>query len=599
MQEFNSSNFESEVKKSKMPVVVDFWAEWCVAPNTLVFKDERNVTTADKIDKGDSVLVYDGKTKHTSPVTKSGKNRSGHCKEIITDTGRNIKVTDNHRLFTSKGWLEAEDLRAGDKVAVYPYNVDTNLELPKTGSVIVSADDIKRIANKNKISEGEPINKLEALGLLPLSTNNPKIPILAKLVGALFADGSLYRSMANHYCETTFCLGQNEDVKELVADLKSLGFESTIRHRSNEYAINGRTIKIDSKRVRVTSSTLWLLMQALEVPNGKKTDVYYEMPKWLSYTNKSTRRVFLAGYLGGDGPRLSIALRERKIKEPYNHLTINDIELYKRTDLVKNGLRFAEQLSGLLKEQDVKVQKVFADEKKYPRADKTFSQSIHITIASSFESGLAMSKIGYSYCIQKQKEANIVSEFLLKRMNQRKNWRRLYQKVMLLSKRGNSIEDIAKKVNMTYDSIYGWVKLGKIATTPKHFEKYPNWLREAKENLRDGLLWENVTKVKNIYLESTQSLSVERYANFFANGFLVHNCGPCRVFSPIIDEVSKAYDGKVKFGKLNTDENQDIAAEYNIMSIPTVLLFEKGQVKAMSVGALPKDAFKKWLDKNL
>ena len=76
-------------------------------------------------------------------------------------------------------------------------------------------------------------------------------------------------------------------------------------------------------------------------------------------------------------------------------------------------------------------------------------------------------------------------------------------------------------------------------------------------------------------------------------------CGPCRIFSPIIEEVEKSYTGKVKFGKLNTDENSDVAARYNIMSIPSVLLFEKGEVKAMSVGAIPKESFKKWLDKNL
>ncbi len=76
-------------------------------------------------------------------------------------------------------------------------------------------------------------------------------------------------------------------------------------------------------------------------------------------------------------------------------------------------------------------------------------------------------------------------------------------------------------------------------------------------------------------------------------------CGPCRIFSPIIDDVSKTYGAKVKFGKLNTDDNNDIAAKYNIMSIPTVLLFEKGEVKAMSVGAVPKESFKKWLDNNL
>lgn len=76
-------------------------------------------------------------------------------------------------------------------------------------------------------------------------------------------------------------------------------------------------------------------------------------------------------------------------------------------------------------------------------------------------------------------------------------------------------------------------------------------------------------------------------------------CGPCRIFSPIIDEVSKTYGNKVKFGKLETDENSDIASRYNIMSIPTVLLFHNGEVKAMSVGAVPKESFKKWLDKNL
>ena len=76
-------------------------------------------------------------------------------------------------------------------------------------------------------------------------------------------------------------------------------------------------------------------------------------------------------------------------------------------------------------------------------------------------------------------------------------------------------------------------------------------------------------------------------------------CGPCRIFSPIIEDVAKGYEKGVKFGKLETDDNSDIAARYNIMSIPTVLIFQNGEVKAMSVGAVPKETFKKWLDKNL
>ncbi len=76
-------------------------------------------------------------------------------------------------------------------------------------------------------------------------------------------------------------------------------------------------------------------------------------------------------------------------------------------------------------------------------------------------------------------------------------------------------------------------------------------------------------------------------------------CGPCRIFSPVFEELAKQYDKKIKFVKLNVDDNPEIASEYNVMSIPTALLFDRGDVKAMSVGALPKEDFKKWLEKNL
>jgi thioredoxin 1 len=76
-------------------------------------------------------------------------------------------------------------------------------------------------------------------------------------------------------------------------------------------------------------------------------------------------------------------------------------------------------------------------------------------------------------------------------------------------------------------------------------------------------------------------------------------CGPCRFYGPIVEDVSKDYDGKVKFVKVDADENQNIAVKYNVMSIPTTLLVEHGKVKAMQVGAVPKETLKKWIDKNL
>jgi thioredoxin 1 len=72
-------------------------------------------------------------------------------------------------------------------------------------------------------------------------------------------------------------------------------------------------------------------------------------------------------------------------------------------------------------------------------------------------------------------------------------------------------------------------------------------------------------------------------------------CGPCRAMSPTIDAVAAEYAGKVKVGKLNTDENQQTAMRFGIRSIPTILLFKGGKVVEQRVGALPKPELVKML----
>lgn len=73
-------------------------------------------------------------------------------------------------------------------------------------------------------------------------------------------------------------------------------------------------------------------------------------------------------------------------------------------------------------------------------------------------------------------------------------------------------------------------------------------------------------------------------------------CGPCRMVGPVIDEVAGEYSGKVKIGKLNTDEEMDLAAQYHIMSIPTMMIFKDGQPVDKIMGAVPKPAITKKLD---
>jgi len=76
-------------------------------------------------------------------------------------------------------------------------------------------------------------------------------------------------------------------------------------------------------------------------------------------------------------------------------------------------------------------------------------------------------------------------------------------------------------------------------------------------------------------------------------------CAPCRMMSPTVDTVAQQYAGRVKVGKLNVDENIEVASRYGIRSIPTLLLFKAGEIQEQVVGATSKDALSKLIDKYL
>ena len=76
-------------------------------------------------------------------------------------------------------------------------------------------------------------------------------------------------------------------------------------------------------------------------------------------------------------------------------------------------------------------------------------------------------------------------------------------------------------------------------------------------------------------------------------------CGPCKMIAPILDEVSKDYDGKLRVAKMNVDENRDVPAKFGIRGIPTLMLFKDGQLAATKVGAMSKAQLTAFLDGHL
>jgi len=73
-------------------------------------------------------------------------------------------------------------------------------------------------------------------------------------------------------------------------------------------------------------------------------------------------------------------------------------------------------------------------------------------------------------------------------------------------------------------------------------------------------------------------------------------CGPCKMIAPVVEELANEYDGKLKVGKLNVDENSALAARYGVMSIPTLIVFKGGQEMERIIGFQPKEALKKVID---
>ncbi len=105
-----------------------------------------------------------------------------------------------------------------------------------------------------------------------------------------------------------------------------------------------------------------------------------------------------------------------------------------------------------------------------------------------------------------------------------------------------------------------------------------------------------ITKVSDTKTWETDVIqsSLPVFVDFWAEW-----CGPCRMVSPVVEELASEYEGKVSFVKVNVDEANELASKYNVFSIPTLAIIHKGKIVSQQVGAASKESYKNMIDKAL
>ncbi len=106
----------------------------------------------------------------------------------------------------------------------------------------------------------------------------------------------------------------------------------------------------------------------------------------------------------------------------------------------------------------------------------------------------------------------------------------------------------------------------------------------------DAIFEVNDSNFDQEVLKSDQPVMVDFWAAW---------CGPCRALAPLVDEIAKSYQGKVRVAKMDVDKNMATPQRYGVRGIPTLLIFRGGQVREQIVGYVPKETIQKALDKNL
>ncbi len=525
--------------------LLDFWAPWCIDPQTPVLT-ENGYLKASQIQVGQRLLTVDPKTKRKTlkKVQKIRVFNDVSSKKVVLETGRVLIGDINHLVLTLEGFKRLEELQVGQKILVNP----------------IAEELVKESV------------------------------VLARLLGFVMTDGYLYEDLKHHIHEIHFFVGTKQDAEEIKRDLQIIGFNKLeVKIKANKRVIDDREFTITTYRCRNFEKSLFELLKSKGAPIGRKKNQAYFIPEWIMDGSIAIKRAFLSGWLGGDGCKITYRVKHGGTSSHDAKLVVNTIEFHKEKELEREGVLYAKQLALLLEELGVEVREISS-------SDDKDGVIIFLRFSQSYPSLLSLTKIGYAYAETKNKSVPFIREFLQYRLRERNNYAQVKQTVLEQLTLGKSNKDISEDLQIPLHTVVSWRYTNRNTNIVHPSEsgeaRFDKWLDDRQQ---DNLLWERVSLIEEIENRDVIGITVGEPHTIVTNGIISHNCGPCKVMAPVLEELKKELGDKVTIEEINVDENQAKASEYGVMSIPTYIIEKDGKEVGRKIGVTAKQELLKLL----
>jgi len=344
--------------------------------------------------------------------------------KITSKNNNEIKITGDHIILIKRNnktmWIKAKHLKLNDKIASSKFKKEklSNKIILNEKNIIKTFKEKQqeltyyykkaiKLKEKNKIGSIKiarmlktkesiirnyvykphrkpiPIHLIEKLkeeNFLPLKYSNPKLKIIARLMGHLYGDGWHY--ITKEQKKVLGFSGKIEDLERIKKDLNLLNIKhQNIHSRITKSKINHvergqREVEGTSNSFHVTDSKLTRIIEALSVPSGNKTNKEIQIPKWLMKSAKSIKKEFLSALMGSEGYK---PINKKGTRQFY----AIRLSFYKKKELKQDGIKYANQIKKLFKE--FKVDCNISIKKGNIRKDNTESIKFLITISNSNE----------------------------------------------------------------------------------------------------------------------------------------------------------------------------------------------------------------------